>query len=45
MKYWEDICKMNLDWFMLRWYLARNIVTGFGIIVILVTVMVNVLSY
>lgn len=44
MKYWKNICEMNLDWFMLRWYLARNIVTGFGLIVILVTVIINIIK-
>lgn len=43
MKYWKNICEMNLDWFMLRWYLARNIVTGFGLIIILVTVIINLI--
>lgn len=43
MKYWKNICDMELDWFMLRWYLARNIVTGFGLTIIIVTITISLI--
>lgn len=30
---WEKICEAGLDWFMYRWYLARNLMTVFAILV------------
>lgn len=28
---WQAICRRKLDWFMVRWYLARNLAVFFGI--------------
>ncbi len=28
---WKSICQRKLDWFMVRWYLARNLAIFFGI--------------
>jgi len=32
---WEEITAESLDWFMLRWYLARNLITAFAVLVII----------
>ncbi|MDR1974628.1 MAG: prenyltransferase [Bacteroidales bacterium] len=32
---WNDIIKNNLDWYMVRWFLARNYVTFFCLIIII----------
>ncbi|MCL2391343.1 MAG: prenyltransferase [Oscillospiraceae bacterium] len=32
---WDEITAEGIDWFMLRWYLARNLITAFSAIVIL----------
>ena len=29
---WELICKGGLDWFMYRWYMARNLLTAFALV-------------
>ncbi len=36
---WEQICAGGLDWFMFRWYLARNLLTAFALIYSLVSLM------
>ena len=28
---WQNICAQKLDWFMVRWYLARNLLVWFSI--------------
>lgn len=38
MKNWENIVAGKLDWFMFRWYLARNLLTAFAAIYIIVSV-------
>ncbi len=38
MKNWEHIKAAKLDWFMFRWYLARNLLTGFAAIYVLVSI-------
>lgn len=35
MENWEAICQAGLDWFMVRWYTARNLITGFCLLCIL----------
>lgn len=30
---WESICEAGLDWFMYRWYLARNLLMAFAFLV------------
>ncbi len=37
---WEDIKKYGLDWYMIRWFLARNYVTFFCVIIIIVSLVV-----
>lgn len=32
MEHWDGISKIGIDWFMFRWYLARNLLMGFGIL-------------
>ena len=34
---WKQICERNIEWFMFRWYLARNLLTAFALIYILVS--------
>ena len=34
MENWSGIQKIGIDWFMFRWYLARNVLMGFGILCI-----------
>jgi 1,4-dihydroxy-2-naphthoate octaprenyltransferase len=34
---WQRIQELDLDWFMIRWLLARNLLLFFCIIVIVVT--------
>lgn len=35
-KDWEGVRKAGLDWFLIRWLTARNIVTGFCLIIVIV---------
>lgn len=35
---WQMICEGKLDWFMFRWYLARNLLTAFALVYIAVSV-------
>ena len=28
---WQGICERKLDWFMVRWYLARNLSVAFAL--------------
>lgn len=35
---WDTICAAGLDWFMFRWYLARNLMTAFAVIYIGVSI-------
>ncbi|MDR1739989.1 MAG: prenyltransferase, partial [Bacteroidales bacterium] len=37
---WENIKKYGLEWYMIRWFLARNYVTFFCIIIIVVSLVV-----
>lgn len=37
MAHWKEICEGGLDWFMFRWYLARNLLTAFALIYSLVS--------
>lgn len=38
MEMWDKICMVGRDWFMLRWYLARNILTAYCILAIFATI-------
>lgn len=38
MKNWEHIVAGKLDWFMFRWYLARNLLTAFALLYVIVSV-------
>lgn len=38
MGHWKAICDLKLDWFMYRWYMARNMVTAFGLLIIIASV-------
>ena len=42
MKNWEAICAGKLDWFMFRWYLARNLMTAFAVIYIVVSIALGI---
>lgn len=36
MNHWERICSAGVDWFMIRWYLARNLLSFFCLILIVI---------
>ena len=38
MENWQEIEKTGLDWFMIRWYSARNLVSFFCFIIILINI-------
>lgn len=38
MENWNAIVSFGLDWFMFRWYLARNLVTFFSLIISIVSI-------
>jgi 1,4-dihydroxy-2-naphthoate octaprenyltransferase len=38
---WNDKVKYGVDWFLIRWMLARNFVTFFGIIVSIVSIVIG----
>jgi len=38
---WEGIKSVGLDWFMIRWLLARNLLTFFCLIIIVVTLLLK----
>lgn len=40
MECWDMICKAKIDWFMVRWYLARNLLTAFAVCAFL-SILVN----
>ncbi|MBQ8663678.1 MAG: prenyltransferase [Eubacterium sp.] len=44
MKNWEHIVAGKLDWFMFRWYLARNLMTAFALIYVVVSVVLFVID-
>ena len=39
MQKWDEIKETELEWFMIRWYLARNLLTAFSFIIILVAIL------
>jgi 1,4-dihydroxy-2-naphthoate octaprenyltransferase len=39
---WDAICQANLDWFMFRWYLARNIMTAFALLYVIVSIVIRI---
>lgn len=43
MKNWEHIVAGKLDWFMFRWYLARNLLTAFAAIYIVVSIILAII--
>ena len=42
--YWEQAGKAGLRWYLIRWFTARNIVTGFSLIVIIVKIVLLLLD-
>ncbi len=38
MENWENIKKENVGWFMIRWYCARNIISAFCTIIIIINI-------
>lgn len=42
MKNWEHIVAGKLEWFMFRWYLARNLLTAFAMIYIVISVILGI---
>ena len=41
---WDIICQAGLDWFMFRWYLARNLMTAFAIIYVIVSLVLRIIG-
>ena len=39
MQKWDEIKETGLEWFMIRWYLARNLLTAFSFIIILAAIL------
>ena len=39
MEYWKEIEAADLDWFMIRWYLARNLLVFFCLIIVLISLL------
>lgn len=35
---WDAICKADLDWFLFRWFLARNTLTAFTLVFMIVSI-------
>ncbi len=44
MKNWEHIVAGKLDWFMFRWFLARNLMTAFALIYVVVSIVLFVIN-
>lgn len=42
MSNWELICQAGLDWFLFRWFMARNMLTAFALLFIAVSVLLAV---
>ena len=42
MENWEGIKQSGVDWFMMRWYCARNITSDFCLIVVVVNILLNI---
>ena len=38
MENWDEIVENGLDWFMIRWYSARNLVSFFCVIIIIISI-------
>lgn len=43
-KDWEGVRKAGLDWFLIRWLTARNIVSGFCLIIIIVKIILLIVQ-
>jgi 1,4-dihydroxy-2-naphthoate octaprenyltransferase len=39
---WDLICQGGLDWFMYRWYMARNLLTAFALICCVVSLVLAI---
>lgn len=42
MKHWEAIKQQGIDWFLMRWFTARNILSGFCFLIIFVKVILMI---
>lgn len=40
---WQYICDNGIEWFMIRWFLARNLLTFFCLVIVMITIVHNVL--
>jgi hypothetical protein len=38
MENWQQIKDAKLDWFMVRWYASRNLISGFCIIIAVINI-------
>lgn len=43
MECWDRICHAGIDWFMFRWYLARNLMTAFSVCILVSVILSAVL--
>ncbi len=44
MSQWNEICKYDLQWFMIRWLVARNLVSFFCFILVLVNIILALVN-
>jgi 1,4-dihydroxy-2-naphthoate octaprenyltransferase len=44
MSQWENLSKAGVAWFMIRWYLARNLLSFFCLIIALVSVYIKIIN-
>lgn len=42
MNNWEKIKETGIEWFMIRWYLARNLLSIFCLVILLLNVIYSV---
>lgn len=38
MEYWPQICQAGIDWYMVRWYLSRNLLTSYCVLIALAAI-------
>ena len=41
---WEGIHKAGIDWFMIRWLTARNLLSGFCVVLAIVAIILRIIG-
>lgn len=44
MQYWDKVVEAGLNWYLIRWYTARNIVTGCSLIMAAVKILLTIIG-